>query len=344
MLPRLNQRTFGSLLKRLSIFFFLIFIFGGLSARSFFNSAKFDLYRAIQLNGGNRTTKLEYIKESENFIRKEGLALKIVGSIPILEYMVCGENSLKKGDIYFIENKKLCSIGVVFYPGANVFIFSRLSDSITVPEGWGFLKSGDEVLFFRENAQFAGNSMSDGRVIEKMDSGAYMDSLGKAMYPLFVYENEKWNAVIPLRESFVLNVDEDSSFNLELFTSSSFPFDAQELIDVIGIKSESVTAGTVNAYTYNITGSGFKGIRIPGFSKNRERSIGKYIIAINTEGERKNFSTSVKKENYSLLFRVDNNGLYFEMIIERSKLTDAEMNEIYLFMKKYLPIFYRKDG
>ena len=325
------------------MFSLLFAFFLAVSAENSVCQSRFDpeenLYKSVALNSDDITLRRNYLKKYGECITEEGIRVIEEKDVAIVEELDCRDPL--EGIEFFFRNKKLCSRSVRFFPSKKVFAIKKKGKVSSLPENWRYIETPETLLFYDSAAKFAENSDIEGNILEKNESGLYLDSSGKAVYPEFIYSNGTWEKVLPLREFFGFSA-EGKNFAITIISEKHSGFSQKELFDLLGLKAESAELPAKNQAVLKIKGSGLKGVKIPKFEYAEDSTCdyGRYEIVLKEENLKQMKEIKLGGAEYELEISVSDGVFKAVLSVFTKKLSSSEAAKIQSVINREIPSFF----
>ncbi len=300
-----------------------------------------SFYRNLSKSPNDRSLIKEYIKAEGNCFKK-GVHLVEKRGVPILEYFVCGDSIQNNPAEYFFFEGKLCHRTAKFFPSRDVFYIDEVMTVSSVAEGWGTVTSKNSTLFYKKSGQFNEMQSVGGRILNIPEEGLFTNDIQRPVFPYFIFKKGEWRQVLPLREFFHLTVNDDLSFNISIITESSLSFEKEELVNMIGLKSEMFQVETPRPSRYLISGKNISGVRIPKLKMGRSGNSfhGRYIIRLSVPGINEGESKSFKEDLFEITVNNEKGTLSIELTVFAKDLGTDDIERILAAVNREIPPFH----
>ena len=259
-------------------------------------------YRRLLKSSKDSSVIREYL-ENHGACFKEGIHLKEIRGVPMLERFECSVRFENEAAEYFFKDGKLCSKKAEFFPSRNVFYLDGTLSISSIAQGWETVSSRNSTLFYKSGFKFKERQDVNGRILNISELNLFTDSLKRPVHPYFVFLKGKWESVLPLRELFELNIRPDASFEIKIITESPLSYEKDEIIETIGLKADVFEVETPEPCRYFIEGKTLSGVRIPKLKTSEKGSgfHGTYIIRLSYEGISDAPAKVFSEENYQII-------------------------------------------
>ncbi len=225
----------------------------------------------------------------------------------------------------------------------TVIVIPRSTAPVTLPPPWRLVDGYDRVLLYDETAPFAEGSDETGTVLSLIPPGYYTDSSGTVRTPRFIRRKEAWEAVVPLREFFLLTVGSDNRFTVDIGSLADLSDAPKNPLRFFGIAAESAVMHTHKDRVMIIEGNGFSGVRIPRIRLvSAKDAFGRYLIEIR-DPRRSLAKKSASIDTGTLIARYEQGPegtIRFECQVLRETLSQNDAMKLESFMKRNLPLQY----
>lgn len=297
-----------------------------------------NLYKSVLLRSGDFSVKEEYLKKYGLCISEEGQTLVESRGVPVIEELDCSDP--QSGEELFFRNGKLCARSVRFFPSKKVFSIEKKASAVSMPDNWKSIENGGNILFYSVSGSFAEGQNINGEILTKNDSGGFTDSIGKPVYPEFVFSGGKWEKVFPLRESFELTV-KDGNFSIRIISESPLPYEKKELLEIIGIRAAEINVVTPAPCRYEISGKDLKGVQFPRLEMIPESSDhGIYRISLAYSGLEPKPQTVLETSSYRLGITASAGKLESQLTVFAKKLSKEDIVKIQSVISHEIPSFF----
>lgn len=275
---------------------------------------------------------------------ENGVFLSLTAEGPRLEKRLCGPEVRGAGDFYYFhkDKKSLCVHAVTLHPGATLIRIEKSKEPITIAGGWQLAEGIDSQILFDPAALFDEGHDESGRPLTEGEYGGFTDAAGLLQVPRFIRRNGAWEAVVPLRELFLLQVQKDRSFALEILSAASLNDAANDPLRAFGITAARTTLRTRTKSGVSFTGAGFSKIRLPALTFAAGDSFGRYRIAVNSALSAAKKGTAKKRELTlpTLAARLSaeaNGAINLEITVNVSTIPTDDAAKLTEFLRRELP-------
>ncbi len=349
-------------MKRVSLFFILCFFMfsgGAISApRLFFtfgatvphkNTIQVDesLYHAMTVAPNDAATERMFIERFKGQLKK-GTHLFLVRNVPVITTFLCGQpvEQIHSKHYFFTSKGVPCARKAQFFPGKDAWEFDALSP-ITADKPFTFVREGSHYLIYRADISFAPYVTVDGTIVTVHEDGRITNELNKPLYPTFLHTPEGWQQVIPLRESFDLQVSEKGLFTLSIFSERNIPSETEALKDTINIRCGKIAEISTNEPNKTvIQGSNFMGVSTPLLVRSSTNDRGRYHISLSIPNRSFHCAPHQPKTNrLHCVCSAKPNTLIVDCSITEDTLSSNETISLQRWMKQTIPPFivYSED-
>ncbi len=275
---------------------------------------------------------------------ENGVFLSLTAEGPRLEKRLCGPEVRGAGDFYYFhkDKKSLCVHAVTLHPGATLIRIEKSKEPITIAGGWQLAEGIDSQILFDPAAPFEEGHDESGSPLTEGEYGGFTDAAGLLQVPRFIRRNGAWEAVVPLRELFLLQVQKDRSFALEILSAASLNDAAKDPLRAFGITAARTTLRTRTKSGVSFTGAGFSKIRIPAFALVPGDSFGRYRITVKSDLTAAKKGPAKKRDlalgSLSAHLAAEANGSFdLEIVVNSPAIPEAEAEKLSQFLRRELP-------
>lgn len=273
-----------------------------------------------------------------------GIFFSMSAEGPRLEKRLCGPEAFGAGDFYYFHHnkKELCAHGVTVHPGVNVLRIEKSVAPVSIAGNWQLADGIDSQLIFDPAATFEEGHDEQGRPLTEGIYGAFTDTTGILQVPRFIRRNGMWEPVLPLRELFLLQVQKDRSFALEIVTAAPLTDAGKDPALFFGLATGRVMVRTQTKSGISFTGAGFSKIRLPALSLTDGDSFGRYRITVKSDLPSTKKGAAKKREltlpTLSAQLAAEANGsLDLEITVRGSTIPAEDAGKLNEFIRRELP-------
>ncbi len=276
---------------------------------------------------------------------ENGIFFSVTAEGPRIEKRLCGAEAFGAGQFYYFhKNKKeLCAHGVTLSPGVTAIRVERTAAPVTIAGGWQIADGIDSHLLFDPAASFEESTDETGRALTEGEYGGFTDASGALQVPRFIRRNGAWEAVTPLRELFLLQVQKDRSFALEIVTAAPLTDAGKDPARFFGLATGRVMVRTQTNCGISFTGAGFSKIRLPALAfQNGGDSFGRYRITVKSDLSATKKGTAKKRElslpTLTAQLTTEANGaINLEITVKVSTIPTDDAAKLTEFLRRELP-------
>ena len=263
-----------------------------------------------------------------------------------IEMLLCGDDAYGRGwfSFFHLDGTTLCTHGTFLYPLSTTHIvIPRTHAPVMLPAPWRLIDGADRLLLYDESASFTEGSNETGLLLSVGHQGCYTDERGNLHAPRFIHQKGKWEAVVPLRELFQVEIFPDQRFSITVISGSPIVL-SENLEYFLGIKAKHTTLREQKPHLLIAEGEGLISAMVPRLRFTPEGdTFGRYLIEIRRQNEN---PTSTKEHRYrgrTITARLETStwGTFrFEATVLAAFITSSEEVDFLSFMEKYLPKRY----
>ncbi|HSA33469.1 MAG TPA: hypothetical protein P5077_07065 [bacterium] len=270
---------------------------------------------------------------------------------PRLETHLCGADAMRPGGQFYFFNKKkeLCQRSVTYHPAAVAIRLPRTAAPVSTELPWRLVDGEESILLYDPGAKFGELSDEEGRVLVEDEYGVLFDATGAVAAPRFLFRNGSWGPVVPLRELFLLQVQADRSFSVEVRSAADLSGAAADIASFFGLSADRIVLRSPGPHRATITGGGFSDMRIPALvTDGTADRFGRYRIEMRKSGPdrkgKKVRRAELKFAAGAAVAETTPNGSFtLEIAITRSAMKPEEEHKLRLFIQQNLPRSYAEE-
>lgn len=274
-----------------------------------------------------------------------GIFFSVTAEGPRIEKRLCGAEAFGAGQFcYFHQNKKeLCAYGVTLWPGKSAIRIEKTTAPISITGTWRLADGIDSQLLFDPAAAFEESTDETGRMLTEGVYGGFTDAAGILQAPRFIRKNGAWEPVLPLRELFLLQVQKDRAFALEVITANPLTDAGKNPALFFGLTADRVTLRSAAKSGISFTGTGFSKMRLPALRfQSGGDSFGRYRVVVASDLPATKKGTARKKEltlpTLSAHLTTEANGaLDLEITVKAATICAEDAGKLTEFLRREMP-------